>query len=406
MKNRRVIAAFAAGAWPALGVGVAIGAQGETSQEAAGARLRGPQGRQRDRQRRAAGAGDANGRGSFSAIIDGNKLCYGLTVANIGKPVAAHIHEAPRGENGDVVVDAQASEGRAIRELRASARTSRRRWRTTCVTTPRAFYVNVHNEHVPGRGHERPALQRRLIAANAQSEAVRRRGTLALTQPRRSAREEGLAGTADGRSVRRALLIVSFAVAGEPPDADESVAEIVDHYVDNKDSIEAGALIGGLAALSLLFFAGYLRKVFARRSPRATGCCPRSCWRRAAIMAVGAGVDMTISVALAEAAEDIDPVAVQALQALWDNDFMPIAIGLVVLLLLASGLSIVRYGALPKWLGWVAIVLGGCRDDADRVCRLPGRRPLGDHRQHPAGGASRGAAGAAGCGGATRVAIG
>ena len=73
-------------------------------------------------------------------------------------------------------------------------------------------------------------------------------------------------------------------------------------------------------------------------------------------MAVGAGVDMTISFALAEAAEDIDPVAVQSLQALWDNDFMPIAIGLVVLLL-ASGLSIVRYGALPKWLGWVAIVL-------------------------------------------------
>jgi hypothetical protein len=151
------------------------------------------------------------------------------------------------------------------------------------------------------------------------------------------------------------LLILSFIVAGEPPDADENVQEIVDHYVDNKDSIQASVLIGGVAAVSLLFFAGYLRKLF-RAAEGPDGMLSAIVLAGATIMAVGAGVDMTISFALAEGAEDIDPVAVQSLQALWDNDFMPIAIGLVVLLL-ASGLSIVRYGALPKWLGWVAIVL-------------------------------------------------
>ena len=35
-------------------------------------------------------------------------------------------------------------------------------------------------------------------------------------------------------------------------------------------------------------------------------------------------IDATISFALAEAADDIDPTAVQALQALWDNDFVPL----------------------------------------------------------------------------------
>jgi hypothetical protein len=44
------------------------------------------------------------------------------------------------------------------------------------------------------------------------------------------------------------------------------------------------------------------------------------------------------------------------LQALWDNDFLPIATGLAVFLL-ASGLSIARHGAVPRWLGWVAIPL-------------------------------------------------
>jgi len=153
-----------------------------------------------------------------------------------------------------------------------------------------------------------------------------------------------------------ALLILSFIVAGEPPDADEPVQDIVDFYVDDKDSIQAGVLIGGLAAVSLLFFGAYLRKIFSAAEPAGHGMLSPLVLAGTVIMAVGAGIDMTISFALAEAAEDIDPVAVQSLQALWDNDFMPIAIGIVVLLL-SSGLSIVRYGALPKWLGWIAIVL-------------------------------------------------
>ena len=152
------------------------------------------------------------------------------------------------------------------------------------------------------------------------------------------------------------LLILSFVVSGEPPDADEPVQEIVDFYVDDKDSIMASVLIGGVAVVSLLFFGAYLRKVFSAAEPAGHGMLSPLVLAGTVIMAVGAGIDMTISFALAEAAEDIDPVAVQSLQALWDNDFMPIAIGIVVLLL-SSGLSIVRYGALPKWLGWVAIVL-------------------------------------------------
>ncbi|MGH2836890.1 MAG: hypothetical protein ACRDJY_00905 [Thermoleophilaceae bacterium] len=153
-----------------------------------------------------------------------------------------------------------------------------------------------------------------------------------------------------------ALLIASFAISGEPPDADEPVGEIVEHYVDNDDAIWASTIVGGLAIVSLLFFGGYLRKLFAAVEPPGHGLLSPLVLTGAAIMAVGAGIDMTISVALVEAVEDVDPAAVQALQALWDNDFVPIAIGIVVLLL-SCGLSIVKYGALPKWLGWVAIVI-------------------------------------------------
>jgi hypothetical protein len=48
---------------------------------------------------------------------------------------------------------------------------------------------------------------------------------------------------------------------------------------------------------------------------------------------------------------------VQSLQALWDNDFLPIMLG-VLAFLWATGISVIRSGVLPRWLGWVMIVLG------------------------------------------------
>jgi len=48
---------------------------------------------------------------------------------------------------------------------------------------------------------------------------------------------------------------------------------------------------------------------------------------------------------------------VQTLNVLDNNDFVPAVAG-VALLVLAAGLSVVRHGGLPRWLGWVAIVLG------------------------------------------------
>ena len=37
------------------------------------------------------------------------------------------------------------------------------------------------------------------------------------------------------------LAIVAFAIGGEPPEAKEGAQKIVDHYVDNKDSIQIGS---------------------------------------------------------------------------------------------------------------------------------------------------------------------
>lgn len=146
------------------------------------------------------------------------------------------------------------------------------------------------------------------------------------------------------------LIIVGFIVTGEPPDANDPVQDIVDFYVDEKNSIEAGVFILALGTVFFIFFANYLRTVFRETSLSATILVG------AAIFAVGGGIDGTILIATAEAADDIEPTSVQTLQALWDNDFVPFAIGITVFLV-SVGLSILRTAVLPKWLGWIVLVL-------------------------------------------------
>ena len=152
------------------------------------------------------------------------------------------------------------------------------------------------------------------------------------------------------------VVILSFVFGGEPPDHEDPVREIVDHYVDNKDAIEIGAVLSTLAGAFLVFFFGYVRKIL-RAAEGPGGMLSLVAFAGAVIIALGAAIDSTLAFAIAEAADDIDPTATQALQAFWDNDFLPFALG-GLLLQLATGISIVRHGALPKWLGWVAIVLG------------------------------------------------
>jgi hypothetical protein len=95
------------------------------------------------------GAGDRDGGGSFSAVIEGRELCYGLTVRDIGKPTAAHIHRGGRNTAGGIVVpldsvpvsgDPGSSAG-CTRLSRSLVRQIRK--------NPEAFYVNVHNADFP-----------------------------------------------------------------------------------------------------------------------------------------------------------------------------------------------------------------------------------------------------------------
>jgi len=152
------------------------------------------------------------------------------------------------------------------------------------------------------------------------------------------------------------LLIVGFMVGGEPPDVtDDSTAKIVDFYTDNKDAVIGGAVLAAIAGTLFVFFGGYLRQVLLEAEGPG-GILSSVAFAGMIIFAAGIAIDSTISFALAETADDIDPAAVQALGALYNYDFVVFAMGLQIFLL-ATGLSVLRHGALPKWIGGIAIVL-------------------------------------------------
>jgi hypothetical protein len=151
------------------------------------------------------------------------------------------------------------------------------------------------------------------------------------------------------------VAIIAIIIGGEPPDLDEGAAKAVEFYKDDKDTIMFGAALEGLCAALLVFFGGVLRREL-KRAEGEHGTLSLVAFAGTVCIALGLAIDATISFALAEAVDDIDPTGVHALVALWQNDFMPLAVG-ILLLMLGSGLSIVRHGLLPKWLGWVAIVI-------------------------------------------------
>jgi CHRD domain len=94
------------------------------------------------------GTGDGNGRGSFSATLDGRMLCYGIQVKNISKPAASHIHRGGSSVAGPVVQELQHPAGGDPGSSSACVRLSRSLARQLR-ESPGRFYVNVHTPDFP-----------------------------------------------------------------------------------------------------------------------------------------------------------------------------------------------------------------------------------------------------------------
>ena len=92
------------------------------------------------------GPGDPDGRGAALLHISSTEVCYKLGVAKIAPATAAHLHVAPAGVAGPVVVALQApTSGASIACATVSPALS-----SAIIANPANYYVNVHNAEYPG----------------------------------------------------------------------------------------------------------------------------------------------------------------------------------------------------------------------------------------------------------------
>ena len=92
--------------------------------------------------------GDLDGTGTITLYVNpGQKrICYDLTLAGIDMPTAAHIHVAPAGRAGPVVIPLPAP---PLGTSSACAPATSRQL-AALISKPSNYYYNVHNATYPG----------------------------------------------------------------------------------------------------------------------------------------------------------------------------------------------------------------------------------------------------------------
>lgn len=151
------------------------------------------------------------------------------------------------------------------------------------------------------------------------------------------------------------LLVVAFFGGPSSPNIHDSGIKVIAHYQLHHKASMILDFIGAVGAAFFVFFVGSLRS-FLRRHEGGEGLATVA-FGGAVILAGGGAIFSSLDWALADTRNSITPAAAQAINVLSNDLFWPFEIGLAIFGV-TIGLAILSTGALPKWLGWVALVLG------------------------------------------------
>jgi hypothetical protein len=94
---------------------------------------------------------DPNGRGGAAVVLTGSRVCLSMSYSGLSKVVAAHIHHAPKGKNGPIVVDPKfTTGGPAIRGTLGRCVTPNAGTSVSDIRNhPSDYYVNIHSTQFP-----------------------------------------------------------------------------------------------------------------------------------------------------------------------------------------------------------------------------------------------------------------
>lgn len=151
-------------------------------------------------------------------------------------------------------------------------------------------------------------------------------------------------------------LIGLVVFAGSTPDSHDSAAKVTAFYAKHHSKYEAVGFLMAIPAAFLALFTGALRQRL-RRLDGGSIAATTAAVAGGTIASAGLMVFGTMQIALADAAHHVSAASMQTLNVIQSNSFEP-AIGGFGVLLLGAGIATLQTRALPRALGYIAIVLG------------------------------------------------
>jgi hypothetical protein len=143
---------------------------------------------------------------------------------------------------------------------------------------------------------------------------------------------------------------------GDTPSADDKTAKVVKFWSDNDGQQIAVAIMAVIATIFFVWFAGAVRERLAA-AEAGSGRRSTTVYAGAMLFAVGLLMSAALTFTVADTAGDVPPTVTQTLSVLEEDFFFPFVGGLAVLYF-GTAAAVLSTGGLPRWLGWVSLVLG------------------------------------------------
>lgn len=151
------------------------------------------------------------------------------------------------------------------------------------------------------------------------------------------------------------LIFVYEFLTPTTPDSDASPAAMVLWWTHHKNQQIASSLIGGLGAILLIWFGASVRRL-VWRAEGGDGRLATLVFAGHFLAALGILLFCGFSYVAANNAGHLTPDTTQTLTVINNDMFLPLIAGVFVVFA-AAGVAILRFGVLPKWLGWVSLLL-------------------------------------------------
>ena len=140
------------------------------------------------------------------------------------------------------------------------------------------------------------------------------------------------------------------------PDATALPAKVIAYYTNHNTATYVSAYLTVFAVVTGVYFFGALRQYI--RDLHGNAALATIGFGGALIFAVGGALSAGFEVALVDKTSRLTPGAAQALNAMQSDGTIGLTAAGLAIFYIATGIAIARSGALPRWIGWFAVVLG------------------------------------------------